>query len=91
MQISYSADTMAQSYKCHCNFFQFLILLPTTSQGREESFLISHAERVNSTAVREVLFCYSFYKACKTQLTDVWTVEFLSTAIWANCPCFFAL
>lgn len=39
MQISHSADTMAQIYKCHCNFFLFIffILLPTTSRERHES------------------------------------------------------
>lgn len=71
MQISHSADTMAQSYKCHCNFFfHFLILLPTRSGERQESFLIPNAETVDSTAVREVLcsglvFVSSFTKKKK--------------------------
>lgn len=39
------------------NFFShFLILLPTTSRGRRESFLIRNAETDNRTAAREVLF-----------------------------------
>lgn len=76
MQISHSANTIAQSYKCHCHFFffHFLILLPTTNRGRPESFL---PVTVNSTAATEVLFwSLAFVAVClqKTinRLLDWW-------------------
>lgn len=56
MQISHSADTMAQSYECHSHLFHFLIPLPITSQQRQEPFLISNAESISCTAVNGVLF-----------------------------------
>lgn len=45
MQITHSADTMEQTYMCHCNFcFHFLILPPETSRGTRESFVICKAK-----------------------------------------------
>lgn len=56
MQISHSADTMVQSYKCHCNFcFSFLFFLSCCLQQVEGdvSFLIWNAAADNRTAVKE--------------------------------------
>lgn len=59
MQISYSAGTIAQSYKCRCHFFFFSFSYPAAynkSRERRVFSFFSNAETVNSTAVKEVLF-----------------------------------
>lgn len=70
MQITHSADTMEQTYMCHCHFcFHFLILLPETSRGTHESFVICKAKTTEQLCEKfpvEALFLLKFSTECKS-------------------------
>lgn len=57
MQISHSADTMAQSYKCRCHFILFFkCSYPAAYNKSRERRVSTNAETASSTAAKEVLF-----------------------------------
>lgn len=70
-------------------FFHFLILLPTRSQQRQESFLVTNAETVNSTAVGKLLFGDLVFVTVCARLAKKKKKKqnFLSTSTWANWLC----
>lgn len=81
MQITHSADTMEQTYMCHCHFcFHFLILLPETSRGTHESFVICKAKTTEQLCEkfprRSLVFAEVFYRMQK--LTDFWKLWLFS-------------
>lgn len=87
MQITHSADTMEQTYMCHCNFcFHFLILLPETSRGTPESFVICKAETTEQLRekflVELLFFAKSFVQNAKVnRLSDCFPRDYLSPEV----------
>lgn len=76
MQITHSADTMEQTYTCHCNFcFHFLILLPERSWGTHESFVSCKAKTTEQLCEKFLVFAQLLFKMQK--LTDFWETVFL--------------
>lgn len=72
MQISYLADTMVQSYKCHCNFFIFLSCCLQQVQGEKSLFFQCRNSQQHSC---EIKFCFSYtFTRQSFPSTSMWTV-----------------
>ncbi len=69
-------------------FFNFPSCCLQRVKGEKSLFLFLMQKQSTAQLWRKFCFCHRLYKGWKKQLTDIWTVEFLSTVIWANYFCF---
>lgn len=94
MQITHSADTMEQTYMCHCNFcFHFLILPPETSRGTPESFVTCKAKTTEQLRekflVERLVFAKVLYRMQKLTDLDCFPRDYLSPEVPAVATKFF--